>query len=257
MTCHGLDFDDTHEASIAHVATVVVPAAIAAAEAVARRGPTLAAIVAGDRGGDPHRHGGAGAASTPRLPSHGRLRRLRRDRRRLPSCGMDAETTRRRSASRAASRRASSSTSPTARPRSRCTRAGPPRRASRPPARRAGGRGRDRPRGPLRPPPTHVDVAHDMARQLADLGERWESPNVAYQALSRVPLPARRGRCGRGGDAATSRPTRSSDRRRSPGRRADRARAAGEKHTPRTSTTRSSASRAASRPTSCTARSTS
>jgi len=47
MLCHGLDFDDTHEASIAHVATVVVPAAIAAAEAVGATGAqTLAAIVA-------------------------------------------------------------------------------------------------------------------------------------------------------------------------------------------------------------------
>src|SRR5215207_4606964 len=46
MLCHGLDFDDTHEASIAHVATVVVPAALAAAEAVGATGAqTLAAII--------------------------------------------------------------------------------------------------------------------------------------------------------------------------------------------------------------------
>jgi 2-methylcitrate dehydratase PrpD len=31
--CHGLDFDDTHEAGICHVSTVVAPAALAAAEA--------------------------------------------------------------------------------------------------------------------------------------------------------------------------------------------------------------------------------
>ena len=34
MLCHGLDFDDTHSDSVAHVSTVVCPAAIAAAEAV-------------------------------------------------------------------------------------------------------------------------------------------------------------------------------------------------------------------------------
>ena len=38
MLCHGLDFDDTHEASIAHVATVVVPASLAAAEAAGATG---------------------------------------------------------------------------------------------------------------------------------------------------------------------------------------------------------------------------
>jgi 2-methylcitrate dehydratase PrpD len=49
MLCHGLDFDDTHSDSVSHVSTVVVPAALAAAEA---RGSTgrelLTAIVAGN-----------------------------------------------------------------------------------------------------------------------------------------------------------------------------------------------------------------
>ena len=50
----------------------------------------------------------------------------------------------------------------------------------------AGARGPvDRPGGPLRPPATHVDVAHDMGAQIADLGERWESPLVAIK-----PYPA-------------------------------------------------------------------
>jgi 2-methylcitrate dehydratase PrpD len=48
MLCHGLDFDDTHEASIAHIGTVVGPAAIAAAQAVDADGAELlAAIVVG------------------------------------------------------------------------------------------------------------------------------------------------------------------------------------------------------------------
>ena len=48
MLCHGLDFDDTHEASIAHIGTVVGPAAIAAAQGVgADGGELLAAIVVG------------------------------------------------------------------------------------------------------------------------------------------------------------------------------------------------------------------
>jgi 2-methylcitrate dehydratase PrpD len=49
MLCHGLDFDDTHSDSVSHVSTVVVPAAAALAEA---RGATgrelLTAIVAGN-----------------------------------------------------------------------------------------------------------------------------------------------------------------------------------------------------------------
>jgi 2-methylcitrate dehydratase PrpD len=48
MLCHGLDFDDTHEASICHIGTVVGPAALAVAEAVGASGAELeTAIVAG------------------------------------------------------------------------------------------------------------------------------------------------------------------------------------------------------------------
>jgi 2-methylcitrate dehydratase PrpD len=48
-TCHALDFDDTHTGSIAHVSVVVVPAALAAAQADGASGAdALAAIVAGN-----------------------------------------------------------------------------------------------------------------------------------------------------------------------------------------------------------------
>jgi len=46
MLCHGLDFDDTHPASVCHVSVVTCPAALAAAEAVEASGrDALAAIV--------------------------------------------------------------------------------------------------------------------------------------------------------------------------------------------------------------------
>jgi 2-methylcitrate dehydratase PrpD len=49
MLCHGLDYDDTHSDSVSHVSTVVVPAALAAAEQLgASGGDALAAIVAGN-----------------------------------------------------------------------------------------------------------------------------------------------------------------------------------------------------------------
>jgi 2-methylcitrate dehydratase PrpD len=49
MTCHGLDFDDTHSDSGSHVSTVIAPAAFAAAELYGARGrDVLAAIVAGN-----------------------------------------------------------------------------------------------------------------------------------------------------------------------------------------------------------------
>jgi 2-methylcitrate dehydratase PrpD len=49
MLCHGLDFDDTHSDSVSHVSTVVVPAAVAVAEAQgAPGGELLAAIIAGN-----------------------------------------------------------------------------------------------------------------------------------------------------------------------------------------------------------------
>src|SRR5438093_12417712 len=49
MLCHGLDFDDTHSDSVAHVSTVVCPASIAAGEAQGSSGrEVLAAIVGGN-----------------------------------------------------------------------------------------------------------------------------------------------------------------------------------------------------------------
>lgn len=49
MLCHGLDFDDTHSDSVAHVSTVVVPAAVAVAEAVGASGrELLTAVIAGN-----------------------------------------------------------------------------------------------------------------------------------------------------------------------------------------------------------------
>jgi 2-methylcitrate dehydratase PrpD len=49
MLCHGLDFDDTHSDSVSHVSTVTGPAALAAAEAAGANGrEALAAIVAGN-----------------------------------------------------------------------------------------------------------------------------------------------------------------------------------------------------------------
>jgi 2-methylcitrate dehydratase PrpD len=49
MLCHGLDFDDTHSDSVAHVSTVVCPASLAAGEANGASGrDVLAAIVGGN-----------------------------------------------------------------------------------------------------------------------------------------------------------------------------------------------------------------
>jgi 2-methylcitrate dehydratase PrpD len=49
MLCHGLDFDDTHSDSVSHVSVVVCPAAIAVAETVGSGGrDVLTAIVAGN-----------------------------------------------------------------------------------------------------------------------------------------------------------------------------------------------------------------
>jgi 2-methylcitrate dehydratase PrpD len=48
MLCHGLDFDSTHPASLCHIGAVVVPAALAVAEATGAGGlELLAAVVAG------------------------------------------------------------------------------------------------------------------------------------------------------------------------------------------------------------------
>jgi 2-methylcitrate dehydratase PrpD len=49
MLCHGLDFDDTHSDSVAHVSVVVCPASLAAGEAVGATGrEVLTAIVGGN-----------------------------------------------------------------------------------------------------------------------------------------------------------------------------------------------------------------
>jgi 2-methylcitrate dehydratase PrpD len=49
MLCHGLDFDDTHSESIAHVSVVVCPTSVAAGEAAGATGrELLAAIVGGN-----------------------------------------------------------------------------------------------------------------------------------------------------------------------------------------------------------------
>ncbi|HEY1366871.1 MAG TPA: MmgE/PrpD family protein [Gaiellaceae bacterium] len=49
MLCHGLDFDDTHSDSVSHVSTVVVPAAAALAEARGADGrELLTAVIAGN-----------------------------------------------------------------------------------------------------------------------------------------------------------------------------------------------------------------
>jgi 2-methylcitrate dehydratase PrpD len=49
MLCHGLDFDDTHSDSVSHISTVVVPAALAVAEARGASGrELLAAVLAGN-----------------------------------------------------------------------------------------------------------------------------------------------------------------------------------------------------------------
>jgi 2-methylcitrate dehydratase PrpD len=49
MLCHGLDFDDTHSDSVSHVSTVIAPAALAAGEQHGASGrDVLAAVVAGN-----------------------------------------------------------------------------------------------------------------------------------------------------------------------------------------------------------------
>jgi 2-methylcitrate dehydratase PrpD len=188
MLCHALDFDDTHEASIAHVATVVVPAALAVAETVGATGAqTLAAIVAATetvtrigmaapegfhrRGFHPTGVCGIFGATVAAC-------RLR---------GMDAETTAR--ALGLAGSMASgifeylADGSPT-----KPFHAGWAAQAGVQAAALAvaGARG---PASVLEGRygiyATHVDVAHDIAGQLADLGGRWEAPLVAIK-----PYPA-------------------------------------------------------------------
>jgi 2-methylcitrate dehydratase PrpD len=188
MLCHGLDFDDTHEASIAHVATVVVPAALAVAEAVGASGAdTLAAIVAATE--TVTRIGMAAPEGFHRRGFH-------------PTgvCGvfgatvaacrlrdMDAETTAR--ALGLAGSMASgifeylADGSPT-----KPFHAGWAAQAGVQAAAlaAAGARGPSTVlEGRFGLYATHVDVAHDITREVADLGERWEAPLVAIK-----PYPA-------------------------------------------------------------------
>jgi 2-methylcitrate dehydratase PrpD len=188
MLCHGLDFDDTHEASIAHVATVVVPAALAAAEGFGATGAqTLAAIVAGTetvtrvgmaapegfhrRGFHPTGVCGIFGATVAAC----RLRDLDADTtvRALGLAGSmasgifeylaDGSPTKPFHAGWAAQAGVQAAALAVA--------------GARGPATVLEGR-----YGVLN---THVDVPHDMAAQIADLGERWEGPLVAIK-----PYPA-------------------------------------------------------------------
>jgi 2-methylcitrate dehydratase PrpD len=188
MLSHGLDFDDTHEESIAHVATVVVPAALAVAEAVGANGAqTLAAIVGATetvtrigmaapegfhrRGFHPTGVCGVFGATVAAC-------RLR---------GMDADTTAR--ALGLAGSMASgifeylADGSPT-----KPFHAGWAAQAGVQAAAlaAAGARGPSTVlEGRFGLYATHVDVAYDVAAQLGDLGERWEAPLVAIK-----PYPA-------------------------------------------------------------------
>jgi 2-methylcitrate dehydratase PrpD len=188
MLCHALDFDDTHEASIAHIGAVVVPTALAVAEAVgARGGDAIAAIVAGTE--TVARIGTAAPEGFHRRGFHPTgvcgvfgatvvACRLR---------GMDAEATTR--ALGLAGSMASgifeylSDGSPT-----KPFHAGWAAQAGVQAAAltAAGARGPATVlEGRFGLFATHVDVAWDIAAQLADLGRRWESPSVAIK-----PYPA-------------------------------------------------------------------
>lgn len=188
MLCHGLDFDDTHEASIAHVATVVVPAALAVSEAVGATGAdTLAAIVAATetvtrvgmaapegfhrRGFHPTGVCGVFGATVAAC-------RLR---------GMDATST--AAALGLAGSMASgifeylADGSPTKPFHAGWAAQAGVQAAS---LAAAGARGPATVlEGRFGVFNTHVDVEHDIGAQLADLGERWEGPLVAIK-----PYPA-------------------------------------------------------------------
>jgi 2-methylcitrate dehydratase PrpD len=188
MLCHGLDFDDTHEPSIAHIGTVVVPAALAVAETVGASGAdAVAAIVAGTE--TVARIGTAAPEGLHRRGFHPTgvcgvfgatvvACRLR---------GMDADVTTR--ALGLAGSMASgifeylSDGSPT-----KPLHAGWAAQAGVQAAAlaAAGARGPATVlEGRFGLFATHVDVPWDVAAQLADLGRRWESPSVAIK-----PYPA-------------------------------------------------------------------
>lgn len=188
MLCHGLDFDDTHEPSICHVGTVVVPAALAMAELQGASGAeTLAAIVIGTetttRVGMAasegfHRRGfhptgvcgvfGAAAAAC----------RLR---------GLDTETTTRAfglAGSMASGIFAYLADGSQTKP----LHAGWAAQAGIQAALLAEA-GASGPAAVFEDRyglyATHIDVAADLASQLDDLGRRWETPRVAFK-----PYPA-------------------------------------------------------------------
>jgi 2-methylcitrate dehydratase PrpD len=188
MLCHGLDFDDTHEASIAHIGAVVVPAALAVAETVGASGAdTLATIVAGTetvaRVGTAapegfHRRGFHPTGVCGVFGATIAACRLR---------GMDAEATTR--ALGLAGSMASgifeylSDGSPT-----KPFHAGWAAQAGVQAAAltAAGARGPATVlEGRFGLYATHVDVDWDVVAQFADLGSRWESPSVAIK-----PYPA-------------------------------------------------------------------
>jgi 2-methylcitrate dehydratase PrpD len=188
MLCHALDFDDTHEASIAHVATVVVPATLAVAEAVGATGAqALAAVVAATetvtRVGMAapegfHRRGFHPTGVCGIFGATVAACRLR---------GLDADTTAR--ALGLAGSMASgifeylADGSPT-----KPFHAGWAAQAGV----QAAALAADGARGPASVLEgryglynTHVDVEHDIGAELADLGTRWEAPLVAIK-----PYPA-------------------------------------------------------------------
>ena len=191
MLCHGLDFDDTHSDSVAHVSDgrrARPRAALAEARGASGR-ELLTAIVAGERDRDPHRHGRA------RARFHGRGFHP------TAICGIFGATAaaarlgglagrrrrRARSASPAAWPRASSPTSTTRPRRSRSTPPGP--RTARCVAARLAALGAEGPPGVLEGRfgvyHAFVDTRIDLEPQLADLGERWETPRIAFK-----PYPA-------------------------------------------------------------------
>ena len=177
---------------------------------------------------------------------------------------LDAARPRARSESRAASPPASWSSSPMGRPRSGCIPAGQrtpgftprawprtARAARRPSSRACSGSTR-----------THLgrrDVP--IEAQLADLGERWETPNIAFKPYPGVPLPPCLGRRKRRGDGRPPGRVRATSRRSWPRcrkRRGARPRAAGRQaRAARLPMRRSSASSTRSPRCSSTARSTS
>ena len=73
---HGLDFDDTHLASIVHATAASLPCALSLGEHLGVDGrDTAGRLRSGDGGRDPHRRGREGRFPPCRLPRHRRRRR--------------------------------------------------------------------------------------------------------------------------------------------------------------------------------------